>query len=141
MNAAVRLRNRIEVSSVTALVAAADAVAIGVFIIAGEISHGVDILGNPMWVLDTAAPFYIGWVLVAALAGLFTQDAVRSVRRAVLQAWPAWVVAVLVAQGLRATSLFHGNAALTFALVSILVGGGLVVAGRAAVAAVTAREV
>jgi hypothetical protein len=42
----------------------------------------------------------------------------------------SWIGAVAIAQGLRATSAFHGGAALTFAVVSVLVGGLLLTLWR-----------
>ena len=47
---------------------------------------------------------------------------------------------VVVAQALRATAFFHGNAALTFAAVSLVVGGTFVLGWRAIAVFLTAQR-
>lgn len=128
------IRPRIDRTPTTLLAAVGDVVAIGLFVLVGELSHGVDPLATPLLVLDTLAPFVVGWVLVALFGGLYTADAWRSPRRVVTRTFPAWLVADGVAQLLRATSLFHGSAAFTFYLVSAVVGGSFLVGWRLAVA-------
>ncbi|MFC6976193.1 DUF3054 domain-containing protein [Halomicroarcula sp. GCM10025709] len=114
---------RIELSSTTGLLALGDVVAITLFVAVGEYTHGYDPLVDVGRVAGTLAPFLLGWVLVAGVSGLYTRSSIRSVRGALGRTFLAWVLAVVIAQALRATNLFHGNAAVTFALVSIGVGG------------------
>jgi len=122
----------VDPAPVTALVALGDLACIGAFVVAGEISHDVDPVANPLYVTETAIPFLIGWTLVALLGGLYAADARRSWRAAVVRTVPAWVGAALVAQAVRATSLVHGGAAVTFYLVSVGVGLALLVPWRVA---------
>lgn len=127
------LRGRIDLSSISLGLAIGDAILIGLFIVSGEISHGVDPIAQTGVVIDTALPFYIGWVLASLALGAYSRAARETPKRAALMAAGTWIVAALIGQGLRATSLFHGNFAITFALVSISVGCVLLVPWRVAV--------
>ena len=76
MNSVVRtVGGRVDPAPVTALVALGDLACIGAFVVAGEISHDVDPVANPLYVTETAIPFLIGWTLVALLGGLYAADA------------------------------------------------------------------
>lgn len=131
---------RIEFSARTVGLAVGDVAAIGLFVVLGEYTHGIDPFAAVGRVAGTLAPFLIGWFLVAGVGGLYAGTATRSVRTAVVSTVVAWVLAVAIAQGLRATALFHGGAALTFALVSVLVGGTLLVAWRGLATWIDGRE-
>ena len=126
-------RGRIDRSPTTLALALGDLLLIAVFVVAGEFSHGVSLFEQPWIVLDTAIPFYVGWVLVAPLAGVYGTRARASPRRAALLTAGAWTGAALVGQLLRATDLFHGDWAVAFVLVSIGVGLALLVPWRVAV--------
>lgn len=130
MAVASSLRRRVEPTPSMALLAVGDVLAILTFVVVGEISHGIDPLAQPGRVVGTLAPFLIGLALTTISGGLYTADAIRSPRRAVSLVVPAWIAAVVVAQLLRATAVFPGDAALTFAVVSTLVGGTLLVVWR-----------
>lgn len=132
MNLTRSLGRRVEPSSVTAVLAIGDLLAIGIFVVAGELSHGYDLIAHVGRAAGTMAPFVIGWVLVSVAGQLYTREAISDPRRAVLWTMLAWAVAVGIAQALRATSVFHGEFAPTFALVSFGVGGVLLVTWRAA---------
>lgn len=121
---------RVELSSRTAALALGDVLAILLFVVAGEYSHGIDPLGNVGRVGGTLAPFLIGWGIVAVVGGFYAQRSRLSLGRTVGLTFVGWVVAVVIAQALRATAVFHGDAAITFALVSVFVGGALVVGWR-----------
>lgn len=133
------LRGRIDTSTLTAALAAGDVGAITLFVVLGEISHGVSPVANPERVAGTLAPFLIGWTVASLVGSLYTRDALRPPVRAVSWTLPAWILAVVVAQALRATPVFPGNAALTFALVSTAVGGALLIGWRVLVAAAISR--
>lgn len=133
MSVATADRSRIDLSSKTALLAAGDLGAILLFVAVGEYTHGYNPLVDVGRVAGTFAPFLIGWLLVAGVAGLYASDAPGTLANATLGTLLSWVVAVVIAQGLRATSVFHGGAALTFAVVSILVGGLLLTLWRTGV--------
>ncbi|MEA5387300.1 DUF3054 domain-containing protein [Haloarculaceae archaeon H-GB11] len=128
------LARRVDVAPTTLLVAVGDLFFIGLFVLLGELSHGVEPLSQPLLVLDTYVPFLIGWLLTSILGGMYTRDAWRTPKRAVSLTLPAWIGADLVAQSLRATSLFHGDAAVTFFLVAAAVGGFFLTGWRVAVA-------
>ncbi|ACV48889.1 QVPTGV class sortase B protein-sorting domain-containing protein [Halomicrobium sp. ZPS1] len=113
------------------LLALGDVLAVTIFVGIGEITHGVDPIAQPGRVAGTLAPFLIGLAVVTVGGGLYTRDAIRSPGRAVSLIVPAWIVAVVVAQLLRATAVFPGNAAITFAIVSTIVGGVLLLVWRA----------
>ena len=125
---------RVELSARTALVAVGDLLAIAVFVGVGELTHGINPILNPGRFAGTLTPFYVGWLLVAGLGGLYTAAATGTVRAAVGRTFAGWVLAVGVAQALRSTAMFPGNAAVTFALVSVLVGGTLLALWRGAIA-------
>jgi hypothetical protein len=107
-----------------------DVLALAAFVVAGTIQHGSRPLANPGIVAGALAPFLLAWLGVALIGGLFTADAVRSPRRAFEQTVPAWVLAVPVAHALRATPLFRGGTTVGFFVVSLLVGGVLLVGWR-----------
>lgn len=111
--------------------AVGDVLAILSFVVIGEFSHGANPLADPTGALDAALPFLIGWAIVAPLAGAYAEKTRGSVKAAVVPALVAWLGADLVGQGLRATAVFGGNAAVTFFLVALAFGGLLLTAWRA----------
>ncbi|WP_225333925.1 DUF3054 domain-containing protein [Halomicrobium urmianum] len=133
------LRGRIDASPLTAALAVGDVGAITLFVVLGQLSHEVGPLANPERVVGTLAPFLIGWVVASLVGSLYTRDALQPPVRAASWTLPAWILAVVVAQALRATPFFPGNAALTFALVSIAVGGGLLIGWRVLLAVASSR--
>jgi len=135
-----RMRTRVEPSPTTAGLLVGDVIAIGIFVVAGEISHGIDPLAQAPVVLDTFAPFLIGWLVVALPVGLYGASALASPKRAALLTLGAWAVADAIAQGLRESPLFHGNAALSFALVAFAVGGVLLTGWRVLLTLVLSRR-
>lgn len=126
---------RVDASPKSFGVAIGDASLIGLFVLAGELSHySVDyLLANPSQIIDTALPFYIGWILAALALGAYSYAARATVKRAIAVAGGTWIVAALIGQALRSTSLFHGDFAVTFLLVSVGVGLVLLVPWRIAV--------
>ncbi|MFB6309059.1 MAG: DUF3054 domain-containing protein [Haloarculaceae archaeon] len=133
------VRTRVDPSPRTAGVAVGDVVAILTFVVIGEYTHGVDPLANLGRVAGVALPFLLGWGTVALAGSLYTDDATASVRRALSWTVPAWITAVVVAQLLRGTALFPGEASLLFALVSTGIGGTAVVGWRVLVTVIGTR--
>ena len=84
----------------------------------GEISHEYPLLS--VRVLGTYAQFLLGWLAVAIPAGVYAADYRRDLTRSTVLVLGAWLGADVVAQGLRSTSVFPGNAALTFGIVAFL---------------------
>ncbi|MFT4922514.1 MAG: hypothetical protein ACI8XM_001731 [Haloarculaceae archaeon] len=130
MSTSTYFRSRVDTRPLAAVLAAGDLLALTVFIVAGASHHSERPFANPEIVIGALAPFVLAWAGVAFVAGLYTADAVISVRRAIGWTTPVWVFAALLAHGLRATPLFRGNTGVLFLLVTLAVGGVLVVGWR-----------
>lgn len=128
------LRRQVEPSRTTLALAAGDVLVVVLVLVAGEIRHGVDPVGQFAVVADTLAPFLLGWLLASVAAGIYRPDVRADVGRAATRTAAAWVVAALVGAGLRSTDYFHGSAPLAFVAVVTLVPLALLVAWRVAVA-------
>ncbi len=123
----------VDTSPRTLAAAIGDVALILLFIALGELQHGYGLLAQPGRVVGTALPFLIGWGVASVLVGVYAPQTYRSLRRSVVRTALAWVGAVLVGLALRATSIFHGDFAVTFMLVSLGVGLVLLVPWRAAI--------
>lgn len=135
MSLSTSVRHRVDTAPVTALAAVGDLVCIAVFVFGGAAGgHGFDLVGQFGHVALTYTTFVVGWGLASVAAGLHTAATRRTPRRALARTVPAWVVAALVAQSLRATPVFPGDASLAFFLVSVGVGLALLGPWRAGVA-------
>jgi hypothetical protein len=132
MSVATADSSRIDLSSKTAVLAVGDLAAILLFVAVGESMHGYNPLVDVGRVAGTFTPFLVGWLLVAAAAGLYASDAPATLVQSTLVVVLAWILAVAIAQALRATSVFHGDASLVFAAVSVGVGGLLLSLWRVA---------
>jgi uncharacterized membrane protein YoaK (UPF0700 family) len=117
------VRNRVEYSAATAVLALGDMVAIAAFVVIGSVGAHHGSLTNISGMIETLVPFIVGWVLAAFLGSLYTEDARRSVLRAVSWTIPAWITAALIAQLLRWSPLLPDSFSGVFLLVSI--GAGL----------------
>jgi hypothetical protein len=138
MSLATSVRHRVDPAPLTALVAVGDLLCIGLFVFGGAAAgHGFDPVGQFGRVAQTYLTFALGWGVVALAGGLYTVAARRTLKTTLMRTVPAWVGAAAVAQALRATPLFPGNAALSFYLVSVGVGLALLVPWRVAVAVLT----
>lgn len=132
MDAAGWFRGRIDPTRAVGAIALGDLTAITLFVVVGQYQHGADPLARPLGALEAALPFYLAWILVGLAAGLFTAEAVVSARRALAWSLPAWIIAVIVALPIRVVAV-SGGASLVFAVVTVVVGGVLVVGWRTAV--------
>ncbi len=130
MSTTAYLRTRVDLRPFAGLLFVGDVLALTAFVVAGTAQHGQQPLANPAVVAGVLAPFLISWVLVALGGGLYTADATGDLRRVLGWTVPAWVVAVLLGHGLRATALFRGGTTVAFVIVTLLVGGVLVVGWR-----------
>jgi hypothetical protein len=128
MSEGITIGNRVEVSPATAGLFAGDVVAILAFIVAGVLQHAEPLTAAN--VADAAVPFIIGWLLAGAFFGMFATAMLRSVRETAIRTGVAWVVADLVGQGLRATPVFGGGFDPAFFVVSLIVGGVLLIGWR-----------
>ncbi|WP_335999092.1 DUF3054 domain-containing protein [Halorientalis halophila] len=138
MNALDWARRRVDPAAATAVFLAGDLLAIAVFVLMGELSHGYG-LADAARIAGTYAQFLLGWLAVSVLAGVYAGDYRRRLRRSTGLVLGAWLGAVLVAQALRSTAAFPGNAAVSFAAVAFFVGGVLLVTWRLTLALVTSR--
>lgn len=100
------------------------------FVLVGEISHGVLPWVYPVLFAETAITFLAGWIVVSPLVWAYRDANLREPVMAIGTAVGAWIGATLVANGLRATELFHGNAAVSFILVAAGFGGVLMAGWR-----------
>lgn len=126
--------SRVDRSAGTLWLALGDVAAILTFVVLGGLQHGTNPLVEPLVVLDTLAPFLVGWSVAGPLLGAYAPKARRSVKGAVVLTTVSWVSAALLGQTLRATEFFHGDAAPAFVAVSIGVGLFLLVPWRVAMA-------
>ena len=133
-NAVSSLRSRLVLAPAAAAVAFVDIALIGVFVVGGELNHGVSPVGQPLRVLDTFAPFLLGWIVASVLAGAYRPRALSSSKAAAGVVGVAWISAALLGQLLRGTALFHGDLTLAFTIVSVGVGLALLVPWRVFVA-------
>lgn len=117
------LGERVTIAPWTVALAIGDALALVVFILIGAVEHNIDPATYPGRIAGNVVPFLVSWYVVALVGGLYTYEAVESVRRALLWSVPAWVVAVFIAQAIRSTEYFPGSAPVAFILVSLLFGG------------------
>jgi hypothetical protein len=140
MSTTTYLRSRVDRSSLALGLAAGDLLALSVFVVVGAQNHGERPFANPEVVVGALAPFLLAWWATALVGGLYTTDAVLGPRRALSWGLPAWVATVVIGQALRATPLFRGGFALTFMLVTLVVGGTLVLGWRVLFASVLARQ-
>lgn len=125
------LGGRLELSGRTAVLAAGDAIAIGVFVAAGELSHGRPILEGG----GTFLQFGVGWLAAALLIGAYGRHARLNPRGAVVLAAGTWLLADLLAQVLRALVQPGFDIAPAFLAISLVIGGGLIAGWRALAAA------
>lgn len=119
--------SRVAVTPRTAVLALGDLALITLFVFLGQMEHGTHGL------LMVAAPFFLGWLVVAPLVGLYDGQR-RDVKATIGLTAAGWIGAALVGQALRATEFFPGGFAVVFVIVSILVGLVLLVPFRTAVA-------
>lgn len=140
MGTTASLRSRVESSSLVARLAVGDALALTAFFAIGTHHHGLEPIADPTVVAEGVAPFLLTWALAAVVAGLYTDEAVRSPARAVAVTTPAWVLAALAGHGLRGTELVRGTTTWTFVAVTLVAGGVLVIGWRVAASVLIGRD-
>lgn len=99
-----------------ASLAVLDAVMVIAVLIAGEVQHGVDPVGDPLRVVGTLVPFLAGWVLFAGVAGLYARtdrSFVAELRLLVV----TWFAAANVGLVLRSSPWLHGGVTWPFGVV------------------------
>ncbi|NIB99522.1 DUF3054 domain-containing protein [Halobacterium sp. R2-5] len=104
-----------------------DLLAISAFVLAGTLSHGSLTAQRYAGVL---LPFVVGWIVVAPFAGGYDTRVLESTRAALLYAVASWLGADFLAQLMRGTPFFPGNADPQFFLVALAVGTVALVVAR-----------
>jgi hypothetical protein len=120
------LRSRVDVSRVSGILFAGDLLAIGVFVIAGELQHGRPPAAGTLTFLEFAA----GWLLAALAVGAYRRDAVSSPGRTVLLTGGGWLLGASLGQLIRSVIEPGFYVSRTFFLVTLAVGGVLLVGWR-----------
>lgn len=98
-----------------------DALVFLVFSVIGRLSHGerVDPAAFPQ-VLATAAPFAIGWFIVAPYVGAYRRDITTQPRRMALRTAFAWLLSLPVGLTLRGIFVDHDVPPISFAIVTFI---------------------
>lgn len=99
-----------------------DALVIALFVTGGSLSHGISPLSQPLAVIETVAPFLIGWFVAAPLVRAHERSAVATPSRAARLAAGAWLGAANVGLLLRGSPYFTGGTTWPFPLVMTGVG-------------------
>ncbi|QFU83688.1 DUF3054 domain-containing protein [Natronorubrum aibiense] len=107
-------------------------------VIVGQLSHDVNPITQPVASLEAIAPFIIGWLVVAAVIGLYTQSAASSVAQAARLTTATWLGAANIGLLLR-QGVFGDTAAWPFPLVITGFGLLLLVGWRVGYTAVLRR--
>lgn len=128
---------RFDRSAMTALLLVVDLAIIVGQLSYGLVVHGTDPLADPLYTAGTVLPFLLGWLLVAPSIGVYTARIRGSLTGTVLAVGIAWIVAVLIGVGLRATPWLVGDAPLAFVLVTIGMGLATLLPWRLLVVAAT----
>lgn len=81
----------------TLLLAVGDVVLLAGLVLVGQLSHGVTPIEQPVTALQTVAPFVLGWLVVAAIAGIYTRGVAASVPRTARTMAVTWIAAANVA--------------------------------------------
>ena len=124
----------------TPLLVAGDALAFLVFSATGRASHGEAAgFAAALQVAETAAPFIVGWLLVAPLAGAYRPDVVVSPRAMAARTALAWLIACPVGLALRAL-LRQTGIPLSFAITTFLFNLAILLAWRLVYASLARRR-
>ena len=119
-----------DIAARVATLAAGDAAALLVFAVVGRLTHGEGL--SPGDVFSTALPFLLAWFASAPATGAFSPPARGDdMKAATAAAAKSWALAVPLALVLRAISQGGRAPPVPFAIVSFVVGGGLLLGGRA----------
>ena len=106
----------------TLVLGVGDVAVVAGLLVIGQLSHDANPIAQPLETLETIAPFVIGWLVVAALAGLYTRAGATSPSRTARLTTVVWLGAANVGLLLR-RGPFGDTAAWPFPLV--ITGFGL----------------
>lgn len=140
MDTAVRTDSRSQsIDRETLALGAGDIGLIAGLVIVGQLSHDVNPIEQPITSLEAIAPFAVGWLAVAILAGVYTRPVATSVTQSVRLTTVTWIAAANVGLLLR-QSVFGDTAAWPFPLVITGFGLLLLVGWRVGYAAFVGRR-
>lgn len=120
------LADRVEFRAQTAILLAGDIGVICIFVLAGRAHHRADLLGA----VPTIVQFAVGWMIAGVLVGAYSDRAVASWKYGLSVPIIGWVFGVGIAHGIRVGMSPRNGIAPSFVLVSLVVGGGLLVVWR-----------
>ncbi|APX96079.1 DUF3054 domain-containing protein [Natronorubrum daqingense] len=130
MESATRLSTRVgSADRRTFTLVAGDLLVLTALVLVGQLEHGMNPLEQPIGALEALAPFVVGWIVVAALAGLYTRPISTSLWETTRLTTVAWLAAANVGLVLR-QSVFGSTAAWPFPLVISAFGLVLLVGWR-----------
>jgi hypothetical protein len=121
----------LDLSARTGVLLAGDLVAIGLFVLVGELRHGGTLAAGA----TTYAQFVAGWLVAAIVVGAYGTGAVASVGRAAGLGLLGWILGAVLGAIIRAALRPGFFIAPTFVGVTIGAGGVLLVAWRLLAAA------
>lgn len=111
-----------------------DALVFLIFALIGRQNHGtgkaIGVLENIAEVVVIASPFLIGWFVVAPFFGLYRRGLELQPRKMIQRTILAWVIAWPVGLALRGIFVDHGMPPITFAIVTLLFNGILLLVWR-----------
>lgn len=91
-----------------------DLVIITGIVLLGNVEHGGNPIADPLASFTTAVPFVIGWLAVAALAGVYTRaEGIDDTRLTAV----TWIAAANVGLMIRGSPLFDGGTTWPFPIV------------------------
>lgn len=93
-----------------------DVVLVAGMVLYGYVDHGGDPIADPLASLEAIAPFVIGWLAIALLAGVYTLDRPLSGHGLRLTA-VAWIAAANVGLMIRGSPVFDGGTMWPFPVV------------------------
>ncbi|MDF9747119.1 DUF3054 domain-containing protein [Natrinema salsiterrestre] len=93
-----------------------DVVLVAGMVLYGYIDHGGDPIADPVGSLGTIAPFVVGWLAVALLAGVYTLESPLSGHGLRVTA-VTWIAAANVGLMIRGSPLFDGGTTWPFPVV------------------------
>ncbi|MCU4753221.1 DUF3054 domain-containing protein [Halobacteria archaeon AArc-curdl1] len=123
----------------TAAVLVGDVAVLLAFIGVGLLVHSIEPWQYPLHTLRTTTPFFLAWVAIAPLLGVYRRRTLSSYYRTLWLTILAWVLVSIVGAYIRATSYFPGGAPLEFLIVNIGFGLLFVLPWRVAVTLLVRR--
>lgn len=93
-------------------------------VVIGQLSHNIDPLADPVGALETMAPFVIGWLVLAPIAGVYARRVLSSPVETARVTAIGWIAAANVGLILRSSPAFDGGAGWAFN--AVMTGVGLV---------------